>query len=188
MNKKLLYSLIASLSMISAGAHANTEQDASDSALTTKGYVNAGLEYVYKIAEGNETGTVKTLKDTVGNTAMGTNAGTVTGAIAELNTTINGDGDTSDGLVGDINDIKGALYDNNGNPINVKTLKGTVDNLVENSAIEGAENGVKIINKKVQLDVDTVANTTYVYKTNAQGIASWQALEVEDSWDDGFLH
>ena len=80
------------------------------------------------------------------------------------------------------------MYDNSGKPINVKTLKGTVDNLVENSAIEGAENGVKIINKKVQLDVDTVANTTYVYKTNAQGIASWQALEVEDSWDDGFLH
>lgn len=194
MKKKLLYSLIASMSMISIGAYAAPGDDASTSALTTKGYVDAGLKYVYDVAEGTENGTVKTLKNTVGNAALGTSAQTVTGAINELNTTINGDGVNSDGLVGDVADLSGdvadlqdALGDGNGNLIDVSTLKETVDGLSANSAIDGANTGVRISNKKIQLDVGNASNTTYVYKTDSNGNGTWQAMEVEDSWNPGFL-
>ena len=193
MKKSVLYSLIASISMVSASAYA-TDPDATESALTTKGYVDAGLKYVYKVAEGTENGTVKTLKNTIGNTAMGTSAQTVTGAINELNTTINGDGVNSDGLVGDVADLsddvadlQDALGDGNGNLINVSTLKETVDGLSANSAIDGANTGVRISNKKIQLDVGNASNTTYVFKTDGSGNGSWQALEVENSWDPTFL-
>jgi len=193
MKKSVLYSLIASISMVSAGAYA-TDPDASSSALTTKGYVDAGLKYVYDVAEGTENGTVKTLKNTVGNAALGTSAQTVTGAINELNTTINGDGVNSDGLVGDVADLsddvadlQDALGDGNGNLINVSTLKETVDGLSANSAIDGANTGVRISNKKIQLDVGNASNTTYVFKTDSTGTGSWQAMEVENEWDPTFL-
>lgn len=194
MKKKLLYSLIASMSMISIGAYAAPGDDASTSALTTKGYVDAGLKYVYDVAEGTENGTVKTLKNTVGNAVLGTSAQTVTGAINELNTTINGDGVNSDGLVGDVADLsddvadlQDALGDGNGNLIDVSTLKETVDGLSANSAIDGANTGVRISDKKIQLDVGNASNTTYVYKTDSNGNGTWQAMEVEDSWNPGFL-
>lgn len=182
------------MSMISIGAYAAPGDDASTSALTTKGYVDAGLKYVYDVAEGTENGTVKTLKSTVGNAALGTSAQTVTGAINELNTTINGDGVNSDGLVGDVADLsddvadlQDALGDGNGNLIDVSTLKETVDGLSANSAIDGANTGVRISDKKIQLDVGNASNTTYVYKTDSNGNGTWQAMEVEDSWNPGFL-
>lgn len=188
MKKSFLYGLIASVSMVSFQAYADPVPDATSSALTTKGYVDAGLKYVYDVAEGTENGTVKTLKNTIGNTAMGTSANTVTGAINELNTTINGDGTTSDGLVGDVANLQEALDDGTGNLVDVGALKQTVDGLSQNSAIDGANNGVRISNKKIQLDVGNTGNTTYVYKTNELGTGgSWEALEVEDSWDPGFL-
>lgn len=194
MKKKLLYSLVVSMSMISIGAYAAPGDDASTSALTTKRYVDAGLKYVYDVAEGTENGTVKTLKNTVGNAVLGTSAQTVTGAINELNTTINGDGVNSDGLVGDVADLsddvadlQDALGDGNGNLIDVSTLKETVDGLSANSAIDGANTGVRISDKKIQLDVGNASNTTYVYKTDSNGNGTWQAMEVEDSWNLGFL-
>ena len=204
MKKKLLYSLIASMSMISIGAYAAPGDDASNSALTTKGYVDAGLKYVYDVAEGTENGTVKTLKNTIGNAALGTSAQTVTGAINELNTTINGDGVNSDGLVGDVAGLQDALDDGNGNLIDVSQLKDTVgdDNsgLVKRvSELEAASQeyikgtGIDISQNAqgknvVSLDLGTTQNnTTYVFKTDANGNGAWQAMEVEDSWNPGFL-
>ena len=90
-------------------------------------------------------------------------------------------------MSGDVADLQDALGDGNGNLIDVSTLKETVDGLSANSAIDGANTGVRISDKKIQLDVGNASNTTYVYKTDSNGNGTWQAMEVEDSWNPGFL-
>jgi len=155
MKKSVLYTLMASISMVSAGAaYADdpvSQTDATAAALTTKGYVDAGLQYVYKAAKDD----AKAISDKVGNAAMGTTAETVTGAISELNQAIK--------------DIENGQEYTAGTGIDVsKTQDG--------KNVVGLDLG------------ETENNTTYVFKTDANGVGSWQAVEVEDSWNPGFLN
>ena len=155
MKKSVLYTLMASISMVSVGAaYADdpvSQTDATAAALTTKGYVDKGLEYVYKAAKND----AKAISDKVGNAAMGTTAEPVTGAISELNLAIKG--------------IENGQEYTAGTGINVsKTQDGK---------------------NVVSLDLgETENNTTYVFKTDANGVGSWQTVEVEDSWNPGFLN
>jgi hypothetical protein len=150
MKKCVLYTLLALIPMVSTGAYAEETTDASATALTTKGYVDAGLKYVYDANKGD----IKTLSDKVGDTTMTTTAKTVTGAINELNKAID-----------DIE--KGQEY-----------TKGTGIDITQDA------NGKNV----VSLDLgETDKNTTYVFKTNEEGVGTWQTMEVEDSWSPGFL-
>ena len=73
MKKSIVYSLLVSVSMISAAAYAD-DPDLKAGVLTTQRYVDDGLEFVYKVATGASNGAVKTLQTDVGNlqTAVGT--------------------------------------------------------------------------------------------------------------------
>ena len=180
MNKKLLYSLIASVSMASTGAYA-----ATGSSVTTKAYVDAGLQYVYDVANGTETGTVQNLKTivgapasnedpatgligdvsalqgTIGNTAMGTNAGTVTGAISELHTTVS--------------ELQSAS----------KTYEGG-----DGIAVVAGESAGDPYTIGFELPTnqnDEVEPGAYIYTVGANG-GEWQPLEMATTWNPGVLH
>ena len=211
MKKKLLYSLIASMSMISIGAYAAPGDDASTSALTTKGYVDTGLKYVYDSIKGDVTnvqGDITDLQNTVGAPASGGNAATgLVGDVAGLQDAIGtaGSGNTAGtGLTGDVEALQDALDDGTGNLIDVSTLKDTVGdassglvkrvNELEAASQEYIEGtGIDISQNAqgknvVSLDLGTTQNnTTYVFKTDTNGNGTWQAMEVEDSWNPGFL-
>lgn len=154
MKKSVLWTLMASISAVSVGAaYADdpvSQPDATAAALTTKGYVDAGLQYVYKSAKDD----TKAISDKVGDTTMGTKAPTITGAISELNQAIKG--------------IENAQEYTAGTGINVSETQ-------DGKNVVGLDLG------------DTENNATYVFKTDANGVGSWQAVEVEDSWDSGFL-
>lgn len=193
MKKSILFGLMTSLSVFSISAYADPVADDSTSALTTKGYVDTGLKYVYDSikddvtdVEGDITniqGDITDLQTAIGTEGTGTG---LTGDIEALQDTIGTatvGNEPGTGLIGDVEELQGALSDGNGDLINVGTLKQTVDGLSANSAIDGANTGVRINNKKIQLDVGNAADTTYVYKTDSTGAGSWQALEVESTWN-----
>lgn len=96
MNKKLMCGLMMSVSLFSISAYAAD----GDDALTTKKYVNDGLSFVYKVANGTENGAVKTLQQQVG--------------------------DSTAGLIKDVADIQNALSDGNNGLINVGNLANAV--------------------------------------------------------------
>lgn len=99
MKRNFLCGLIASVSMISIGAYADPVPDASSSALTTKGYVDDGLKYVYKVANGTLPGTVQNLQSIVGAPASGNDP--ATGLVGAIGTA--GSGNTpGTGLTGDV--------------------------------------------------------------------------------------
>ena len=155
MNKKLLYTLIASMSVISVTAYADPVADDNNTALTTKGYVDTGLKYVYDSIKGDVTnveGDITNLQNTVGAPATATSDATgLVGDVANLQDTIGteGQGNTpGTGLTGRIEALEDAVT--------------TLDNL-------GTDN----------LD----ANKKYILQTNAQGEGSWSEIEVESTWN-----
>lgn len=176
MKKKLLYGLIASISMLSVGAYADpvdtpaANADVSDSAFTTKGYVDTGLKYVYKVATGAENGAVKTLQQTVGGmqTALSDGNGGLID-VGDLSDKIGNEtmGTTAQTVTGAIKELKGAIADQD-------YTGGT---------------GIDVSGNKVGLDIDSPQNnTTYVFKTDANGHGTWQPLEVENEWNPNFLN
>lgn len=194
MKKSVLYSLIASVSMVSIGAYA---EDANSTALTTKGYVDAGLKYVYDAAKGDITSLqtalsdgngglidVGDLADTVGVAGTGGNPGTgLVGAVESLQDTV---GDSTDGLVKDVTDLQTAVGDaNNG-------LIKKVNDLESSSIVYTPGDGIAVTAganpgdpATISLDLGTTsANTTYVYKTDNSGVGSWQEMEIESTWSD----
>lgn len=229
MKKSVLYSLMASVSMFSIGAHA---EDASPSALTTKGYVDTGLKYVYDSIKGDVTNVqgditnlqtalsdgngglidVGDLKDSVGTAGVGNTPGTGligdvealqdtvgdsnsglvkdvadnTSDISALETTV---GDNTGGLVKDVADLKTAVGDNTAG------LVKRVNDLESSSIVYTAGDGIKVTPGATSSDPSTIElninnaqnNTTYVYKTDNSGNGTWQAMEVEDSWNPEFL-
>ena len=189
MKKKILYGLVASISMATAGAYAT---DASDNAVTTKGYVDAGLKYVYKVANGISDGAVKTLQTAVGTTSNGNTPGTgLAGAVETLQGTIGAKGTggaAGTGLAGDVQSLEQTIGDANSG------LVQKVNSLEAASKTYTAGDGIKVTPganegdpSTIGLDVTTSANTTYVFKTDANGNGTWQALEVESTWDPNFL-
>lgn len=226
MKKSVLYSLVTSLAVFSTAAYADPTApvtDASSSALTTKGYVDSGLKYVYDAIHGDVTNVqgditnlqtalsdgngglidVGDLKDAVGTAGSGNTPGTgLTGAVEELQDAI---GEASDGsgpgtgLTGAVESLQTQVgNDAMGTTATTVTgaigeLKDAIDDLEEASQeyVEGT--GIDITpnaqgKNVVSLDLGTTQNnTTYVFKTDANGDGSWQALEVEDTWNPGFL-
>lgn len=192
MNKKLLYSSIAFVSMIATAAYADPDPKAG--VLTTQRYVDDGLAYVYGVANNAQTD-VDDLADIVNGHAADPEHGIqassgLVGDVTNLQTDVgdiqtalsdgNGDlinvstlkntvGNNSSGLVKDVNDVKNALSDGNGGLINVGQLKNTVDTLDSLSTDDLEE------------------NKTYVLKTDANGEGSWSELETVNSWDPTFL-
>lgn len=201
MKKKVLYSLMVSVSALSVAAYADPVPDATSSALTTKGYVDAGLKYVYDVANGTSNGAVKdlqnALKDESGNLidvsdladAVDDNAT----AIGALETAV---GDANNGLVK-------AVADNTSDISALETTVGNassglvkrVNDLESSSIVYTAGDGIAVTPGANASDPSTIGlnisnvqnNTTYVYKTNGSGVGTWQTMEVEDSWNPGFL-
>ena len=183
MKRNFLCGLIASVSMISIGAYADPVPDASSAALTTKGYVDDGLKYVYKVASGISDGAVKSLQNIVGAPANGDNP--ATGLVGKVGTAAEGD-KPGTGLIGDVEALQ-------------KTVGDATDGLVkrvtdlENSNGYTAGTGIKVTPgtgdnpSTIGLDVTTSANTTYVFKTDANGGGTWSEMEVADTWDPTFL-
>ncbi|MBO4480857.1 MAG: hypothetical protein J5742_04565 [Alphaproteobacteria bacterium] len=178
MKKKFLYGLVASISVFSIDAYADPVADASSSAVTTKGYVDTGLKYVYDAIKGEVSnvksdvndvkGDVTNLQNAVGTAHVGDTPGTgLTGTVESLQNTI---GDANSGLIQKVNSLESASKTYNAGTGIVVTPGATTD-----------------APSTIGLDVTTSANTTYVFKTDAQGNGTWQALEVESSWDPGFL-
>lgn len=226
MKKGVLYSLLTSLAVFSTAAYA---EDASTSALTTKGYVDSGLKYVYDSIKGEVTDVqgditnlqtalsdgngglvdVSDLKDTIGTAGVGNTPGTgLIGDIEALQDTI---GDANGGLVKDVADntsdisaLETKVGDNTSGLVkDVADLKTTVgdstaglvkrvNDLESSSNVYTAGDGIAVTAganqgdpATISLDLGTTtANTTYVYKTDANGDGSWQAMEVETTWSD----
>lgn len=174
MKKSVLYGFAASVSLLSIGAFADPVPDADSSALTTKGYVDAGLKYVYDAAKG-DVNTVQSsitslqsdvsglqsdvsgLQSSVGNTAMTTTANTITEAINELNSAIT----ELAGNTATYNDGAGIKVTPGANPGDSSTIG--LD--LPNNPSEGS----------------------YVYKIDANGDGTWAPIAVENSWNPTFL-
>lgn len=187
MKKKLLYSLIASMSMISIGAYAAPGDDASTSALTTKGYVDAGLKYVYDVASGTSNGAVQNLQNAVGTASVGNTPGTgLIGDVEELQEAVGtaGQGEQpGTGLTGRVESLEDAVGDaSSGLVKRVNELEAASQEYIEGTGIDISQNAQG--KNVVSLDLGTTQNnTTYVFKTDANGNGTWQAMEVEDSWN-----
>jgi len=170
MKKIMVFGFMVSILMgqMPAFAAPGDEQqaDATAEALTTKGYVDAGLKYVYKnaanatyngsvnYAEGTVGAEIKDIKSKVDNPAAGAYDNTDSGLTADT--------------------IQGAIDE----------LAGEIDNLPAGTTYEGGV-GIAVENGKVGLKgvtASAAANKTYVFKNGA-----WQELEVEDEWKPGFL-
>ncbi len=183
MNKKLMCGLVLSVSLFSISAYAAD----GDDALTTKKYVNDGLSFVYKVANGTADGAVKTLQQQVGNNTTG-----LIKDVNDLKVTV-GDGNT--GLSKDVADVKGALSDGEGGLVDVGALQETVSTLQSNSKTYNAGAGIEVTPGATENDPSTISvklpegaqnGENYVFQANSNG-GTWTKMEVADTWDPGFL-
>lgn len=136
---------------------------AGETNLTTRGYVDGGLSFVYQKAAAAQDD-VDSLESVVGNTA-------------------------STGLRGDVATLQGNVTTLQ---TNVGTLQGDVTNLktqVENlPAAKTYTNGTGItIDQNDSIGLAMPANatngTSYVFQSNGSGGGTWTALSVENNWD-----
>ena len=170
MKKIMVFGFMVSILMgqMPAFAAPGDEQqaDATAEALTTKGYVDAGLKYVYKNAANANY-----------SDAVNYKAGTVGAEIKNIKNKANNPAagaydNTDSGLTADT--IQGAIDE----------LAGEIDNLPTGTTYEGGV-GIEVEDGKVGLKgvtASAAANKTYVFKDG-----SWQELEVEKNWDPDFL-
>ena len=213
MKKSIVYSLLASVSMITTAAYAD-DPDLKAGVLTTQRYVDDGLEFVYKVANGTENGAVKTLQTDVSNlqTDVGDladeignysdpNDNTVTpsgikGDIEALqdtvgNTDLTGIGDGT--VTGAISGLDTAINGNGGLDDRVESLDDTVGNTSISGIGDGTITGA-ISNLKSTVDTldslntdDLDSNKTYVLKTDENGDGSWSELQTVTQWNPTFL-
>ena len=171
MNKKLLYSLMASLSMISVGAYAAPISDDSTAALTTKGYVDTGLKYVYDSIKGDVTnveGDVTDLQTIVGHEADPEHEISASGLVKDVADLQN----DVDGLADDVDDLQDAVGTAGQDNTPGTGLTGRV---------EALEDTITTLDS---LGTDNLqANKKYILQTNAQGEGSWSEIEVESTWN-----
>ncbi len=152
MKRNFLCGLIASVSMISIGAYADPVPDASSAALTTKGYVDDGLKYVYKVASGISDGAVKSLQNIVGNAADPANNVEATGLVKRVTDLEKNNGYTA------------------GTGVVVTPGENDDPSKIGIAVPSNATNGTK-----------------YVFQADGNGGGTWQAMEVESTWDPTFL-
>jgi hypothetical protein len=165
MKKSVLYSLIASMSMISAAASAAPVADDSTASLTTKGYVDAGLKYVYDAINGDVTNLQTALSDG--------NGGLVD--VGDLATTVGATGtgeNPSTGLVGDVEELQDKIGTATAGNVPGTGLTGRVENL---------ENAVETLDNLGTDDLD--ANKKYILQTDGQGQGSWSEIAIESTWN-----
>ncbi len=183
--------MIASLSMASTGAYA------ANSPVTTKDYVDAGLQYVYDVANGRVTGTVQTLESTIGTAS--TNEANGTGLIGRVESVENAIGTASEGetpgtgLTGAVESLQDTIGDANGGLIQrINSLEAVSQtyNGVDGIAITAGANEGDPSTIGLALPTDQnneVAQGTYVYTVDANG-GSWQQLDVATTWDSTVIH
>lgn len=180
-NKKLLFGAALSVWMLTPCAFA--ADDNADAKLTTRGYVDSGLSFVYQKADAAETkadaadakavavgGRVDTLESVVGNT---------------VSTGLRGDVATLQGNVGTLQTNVGTLQGT------VGTLQTDVNNLKTASKTYTGGTGITVTagqgNNPSTINLDLPANPTaganYVFQSNGSGGGTWTALSVEDTWD-----
>lgn len=185
MKKNFLCGLIASVSMISIGAYADPVPDASSAALTTKGYVDDGLKYVYRVASGISDGAVKSLQNIVGAPANGSDP--ATGLIGDIGTV--GEGNTpGTGLKGAVQSLQSTVGDSTSG-----LVKRVTD--LENSNGYTAGTGVTVTPGEnddpstigIAVPSNATDGTKYVFQADGNGGGTWQAMEVESTWDPTFL-
>jgi len=182
--KNFLYILVVSVSMISITVYTSPVAASGDSALTTKGYVDAGLQHVYDIANGTSSGTVQNLQN-----ALSDESGDLIDVVDLQNaigtpTTIETPGT---GLTGKVENLQKTVGNANSGLIK------RVNALEANKQTYTAGNGIDITPgtnpddpTTIGLDMTTSANTTYIFKTDANGTGTWQALKIQNDWDPGF--
>lgn len=157
---------------------------AGETNLTTRGYVDGGLSFVYqKAADAQDD--VDSLKSVVGAAANGQNEATgLVGKVADLENVVGAN--PSDGLRGTVGTLQ----------TNVGTLQGDVTNLktqVENlPAAKTYTSGTGITVTAGQGDNPSTINlnlnnptngTNYVFQSDGAGGGTWTALSVENNWD-----
>lgn len=195
--------LVLSVSLFSISAYAAD----GDDALTTKKYVNDGLSFVYKVANGTENGAVKTLQQQVGDSTTGlikdvaglqsaVGDGTTTGLIKDVNDLKETVGDGTTGLSKDVADVKGALSDGEGGLVDVGALQETVSTLQSNSKTYNAGAGLKVTPGATENDPSTISvklpdgaqnGENYVFQANSNG-GTWTKMEVADTWNPSFFN
>lgn len=204
MKKSFAYGLAMSVSALSIGAYAAPGDDASSAALTTKGYVDTGLKYVYDSAKGD----ITNLQTTVGAPANGVNPATgLVGDVADLQTTVGTPSDginPGTGLVGeiaaltedvddladDVSDLQTAVGDANSGLIKkVNDLESASQtyNAGAGVAVTAGANAGDPATISLALPNNPTAGASYVFKPNNNGGGTWETIEVEDTWDPGFL-
>jgi hypothetical protein len=188
MKKSMVCGLMMSVSMFSIAAYADND----DNALTTKKYVNDGLEFVYKVANGVYDGTVKTLQNTVGTATVGNTPGTglvgnvetlqsavgtagvggaagtgLTGAVETLQSTV---GDATTGLVKRVADLESSNGYTAGTGVVVTPGASGAPSTIGVAVPSNATNGAK-----------------YVFQSDGNGGGTWTQMEVVNTWDSSFL-
>lgn len=208
MKKKLMCGLMLSVSLFSIAAYADEEDDK----LTTKGYVNSGLQFVYDVATGKSNGTVKNLQQSVNNMENALSDGNgglidvgnlaeqlgtaganetpgtgLTGKVEALQTAV---GNDSSGLVKEIADLKDTVGDN------TKGLVKKVNSLVESSKTYNAGAGIEVKAGATDSDPSTIGialpanapdGTKYVFQSDGQGGGTWIKMQVANTWNSDFL-
>ncbi len=182
MKKSILYGLMTSLVVFSSAAYA-TEPVADDqtSALTTKGYVDAGLKYVYDVASGTSNGAVQNLQNAVGTASVGNTPGTgLIGDVEELQEAVGtaGVGNTpGTGLVGDVEALQDEIgnYTDTDNNIQASGLKGEIETLQDDvddlkTAVGDATSGLtQKVNQLEAASKEYIEGAGIDITTNAQG-------------------
>ena len=200
MNKKLMCGLMMSVSLFSISAYAAD----GDDALTTKKYVNDGLSFVYKVANGTENGAVKNLQATVGDNTTGLikDVADVQNALSDGNNGLINVGDLANavgakgtggaagtGLAGEVQSLQNTIGDaTNG-------LVKKVNDLEASSNVYTAGTGVVVTTGEnddpttigIAVPSNAQNGAKYVFQSNGAGGGTWTQMEVADTWDPSFL-
>ena len=154
--------------MFSIAAYADND----DGALTTKKYVNDGLEFVYKVANGVSPGAVKTLQETVSGRAADpeNNIEATTGLVGDVAALQNAVGDATGGLVKRVTDLEATTGYTAGTGVAVTPGENgdpsAIGIAVPNNATDGAK---------------------YVFQSDGNGGGTWTKIDVVNTWDSSFL-
>lgn len=171
MKKSVLYSLIASMSMISVAASAAPVADDSTASLTTKGYVDSGLKYVYDAIKGDVTNVQGDITDLQTALSDGNGGLVDVGDLADTVGATGTGGNPSTGLVGDVEELQGKIGTATAGNVPGTGLTGRVENL---------ENAVETLDNLGTDDLD--ANKKYILQTDSEGQGSWSEIAIESTW------
>lgn len=202
---------MASMSIAAATTHAEAATDRS--ALTTKGYVDDGLQYVYDAIK-DDVGTVQssitTLQSGVNSlqSAVGT-AGTQgtpgTGLLGDVEALQSAIGEASDqsgpgtGLTGAVETLQNTIG-NTALTTDTKNITGAINEL--NSAINSLESATHEYIEGTGIDITTNAQGknvvgldlpnnpsegSYVYQVDSTGNGAWGKMAVETTWDSSVI-